>query len=59
MTSYGPSMILTRELCENGRWGVVADYLKDCKSFWSNKSIDGWIDDVENERMPTFEPEWG
>jgi hypothetical protein len=31
MRSYGPSMLLARELCEKREWQHVAEYLKKCE----------------------------
>jgi hypothetical protein len=54
LSSYGPSFLLARKLCEAGQWKDVEGYLIDCINIWEDEILDEWIEDVRDERIPDF-----
>lgn len=56
-SSYGPSFVLARRLCDAGRWQDVEAYLVACKDLWEDEVLDDWIQDVRGERVPDFDDE--
>ncbi len=52
--SFGPDMALAQALLLKGECSVVLAFLKLCAVFWRDRSshLEGWIADLENERMP-------
>ncbi len=55
ISAYGPSFLLANKLCELGLWTDVERFLVACKKLWSDDILDDWIQEVKNERTPTFE----
>lgn len=54
LSSFGPSMDLAKALCVKGEWSYVADYLKNCTTFWDDERLPVWISMVESKRLPDF-----
>ncbi len=54
LDSFGPNMYLAQEMFRKGRKDTVVQYLKQCKTFWKEPELDGWIRDVEQGRTPDF-----
>jgi hypothetical protein len=55
LSSYGPSCLLARKLCEAGMWKDVEEYLVACEDIWDDDVLDDWLEDVRNERIPDFD----
>jgi hypothetical protein len=55
LSSYGPSFLLARKLCEAGLWKDVEAFLIACKNFWDDEVLDDWIQEVANEHIPDFD----
>ena len=54
LSSYGPSFLLARELCTQGEWNAVADYLEACAVFWNPEPLRGWLQQLHQRLMPEF-----
>jgi len=54
LSSYGPSFLLARELCQHGEWDVVGEYLRNCETFWNDDRLQGWVQAVEQRKVPHF-----
>lgn len=56
LNSFGPNMLLAKELLERGETEVVLEYFELCKVFRSSprQKLDQWIDDVKSNRIPQF-----
>lgn len=54
--SFGPSMILAKELLEKGKKDVVLEYLELCKVFWGldRGQLKKWMVTVNDGRIPDF-----
>ncbi len=54
--SFGPNMLLAKELLERGRKEAVLKYLALCGKFWKRKrgKLNAWIKIVESGGMPDF-----
>ena len=55
ISSYGPSFILARKLCELGVWNDVEQFLVACKDIWDDEILDDWIQELRNGRIPDFD----
>ncbi len=57
LSSFGPSMILAKELLEKGEKDVVIEYLKLCSKFWKlgKEKLDKWLKEIEKGLIPDFE----
>lgn len=49
LNSFGPNMLLAKELLEKGETATVLQYFKLCKKFWNSprRELDRWTDDVK------------
>jgi hypothetical protein len=58
INSFGPSMILAKEMLEAGERETVLDYLRLCRSFWKADEgrLDRWTLDIKAGRTPDFGP---
>ena len=59
LKSFGPNMILARELLRVGEQAAVLEYLEGCKIFWEGAlatSLDKWVAEIEQGREPDFGP---
>ena len=56
LTSFGPNMILAKELIEKGERETVVSYLEACRKFWPNPRIAEWIKTIQSGGMPEFGP---
>lgn len=55
LSSFGPNMMLAKELLEKGETKAVIQYLELCRKFWTfNNKIDLWIADIDKGRIPEF-----
>ena len=56
LNSFGPNMLLAKELLELGETEVVLEYFELCKEFWSSprRQLEQWTDDVKANRAPQF-----
>ena len=56
LNSFGPNMLLAKELLERGQTEVVLEYFELCKKFWKmgNRNLKLWSDDVKSNRIPQF-----
>ena len=56
LNSFGPNMLLAKELLERGETEVVLEYFELCKKFWTspNRKLEQWADDVKSNRIPQF-----
>lgn len=56
LNSFGPNMLLAKELLERGETEVVLEYFELCKKFWAspNRKLEQWADDVKSKRNPQF-----
>ena len=50
--SFGPSLILDRELLEKGEKEVVLEHLDQIRKFWGGKELDQWKKDIEEGKIP-------
>ncbi len=55
LSSYGPSLLLARKLCEAGMWKNVEGFLTACMDFWDDEIVEDWLQDVRDERIPDFD----
>src|SRR5262249_10553905 len=56
LRSFGPSMVLAKELLGRGEKAAVLEYLRLCSLFWQTRDqrIDQWIYTVEQGGVPDF-----
>ena len=56
LNSFGPNMLLAKELLERGETAVVLEYFELCKKFWTSprRELEQWADDVKANRIPQF-----
>ncbi len=56
LDSFGPNMILAKELLQKGQSGVVLQYLALCRNFWEDghRQLDEWSAEVRNGGIPDF-----
>jgi len=56
LDSFGPNLILAKELLEKGEREVVLEYLKLCTNFWKNgsKYIENWVSIIKEGKTPDF-----
>lgn len=56
LNSFGPNMLLAKELLERGETEVVLEYFELCKEFWAspNRKLEEWADDVKSNCIPQF-----
>ena len=54
LDSFGPSMILAKELLEKGEDDAIVKYLNDCGIFWKQRQIRRWIKIIEEGGIPNF-----
>jgi PIN domain nuclease of toxin-antitoxin system len=51
-STYGPSLLLARELCALGEWDGAADYLEACATFWNPEPLRDWVRQLRERQMP-------
>jgi hypothetical protein len=58
LNSFGPSMILAREMLEAGERETVLEYLRLCRSFWKADEgrLERWTQEIKAGRTPDFGP---
>ncbi|MCU0720132.1 MAG: protein kinase [Pirellula sp.] len=56
LMSFGPSMILAKELLEKDRKDAVLEYFELCGQFWTmgGKRLKDWREAIQNSRSPDF-----
>jgi tetratricopeptide (TPR) repeat protein len=52
----GPTMVLAKELLEQGEKEAVLQYLENCLRIWprGQSALEIWINDVQNDKVPKF-----
>jgi hypothetical protein len=58
LCTFGPSMVLARELLDRGQRDVVLRYLERCSSFWEHgaERLARWASAIERGETPDFRP---
>jgi len=58
LSSFGPNMLLAKDLLEAGERDVVIQYLESCKRFWTypRNPLDTWLRIVRAGGIPNFGP---
>ena len=58
LNSFGPAMLLAKELLEAGEPDAVLAYFESCRVFWKmgGERLDEWARDVRAGRAPNFGP---
>lgn len=56
LTSFGPNMILAKELLDAGQSAAVLEYLEECRTFWKmgGRNLDDWSATVRGGGKPDF-----
>ena len=54
LNSFGPNMLLAKELLEKGERQAVLQYFKLCASFWKRDELDTWATEVRAGKVPDF-----
>lgn len=56
LNSFGPNLILAKELLERGEREVILEYLKLCTNFWKDgsKYIESWVLIIKEGKTPDF-----
>jgi len=56
LDTFGPNMLLAKELLEAGRTEAVLEYFERCAEFWemSNDRLEYWTFQVRNYKVPNF-----
>lgn len=56
LNSFGPTMVLAKELLERGEREAVLEYFSLCRSFWKmgESRLDAWSEAVRGGRLPQF-----
>ena len=54
LNSFGPNMLLAKQLLEASRKEAVLEYLDLCGTFWKRGVTDQWKDIIERGGMPDF-----
>lgn len=57
LDSFGPNMMLAKELLEKGEKKPVIEYLDLCKQFWKmdNGRLEAWKAEIQKGQVPDFE----
>lgn len=58
LNSFGPDMVLARELLKRGEKETVLEYFELCAVFWDKRStkVPEWKEAVERDEIPDFGP---
>jgi hypothetical protein len=54
LDSFGPNMILAKELLEKGERETVLEYFALCSKFWHREELDTWSNEVKAGKVPDF-----
>ncbi|HZR28725.1 MAG TPA: tetratricopeptide repeat protein [Terriglobales bacterium] len=54
LDSFGPNMLLAKELLEKKQKEVVLQYFDECAKFWHQDRLDQWRETVSQGRIPNF-----
>lgn len=56
LNTFGPNLLLAREMLDKGETGVVLEYIESCRKFWrlDNGAIDVWSEMIRNGKRPNF-----
>lgn len=54
LDSFGPNMVLAKELLEKGEKQAVLEYFKRCGSFWKKGDLETWTREVQDGKIPEF-----
>lgn len=59
LNTFGPSMMLAKELLEKGEKAAVLDYIKKCQRFWTSESAKTkapqWEKEITQGKIPRFD----
>ncbi|HVO61447.1 MAG TPA: hypothetical protein VMT53_10965 [Terriglobales bacterium] len=58
LDSFGPNMMLAKELLQNEHSRVVLQYFGLCRNFWETgkEQLNEWTTEVNNGKLPDFGP---
>lgn len=56
LDTFGPNMLLAKEMLEKGESATVLEYFEACRKFWrmDNGALDVWADMVRDGKRPNF-----
>jgi hypothetical protein len=54
LSSFGPSMLLAKELLDKGERETVLEYFAEVGAFWKNVKLQQWIATVKSGGIPDF-----
>ena len=54
LDTFGPNMMLAKELLEKGERDVVLEYFQLCSKFWNHHRLDKWVALVQEGKIPNF-----
>lgn len=54
LNSFGPNMVLARELLAQGEREVVLEYFELCSKFWKREELTEWTKTVQEGGTPHF-----
>jgi len=54
LSSFGPSMLLAKELLDKGERETVLEYFAEVGAFWKNQKLQQWIATVKSGGIPDF-----
>ena len=54
LNSFGPNMLLAKELLEKGEKDVVQEYFDLCSKFWDREELNEWEAVIEKGQIPDF-----
>ena len=54
LNSFGPNMMLARELLEKGERQAVLEYFELCGTFWKQDKLAEWTKEVQAGKVPEF-----
>jgi len=54
LSTFGPSMLLAKELLDKGERETVLEYFAEVGAFWKNQKLQQWIATVKSGGIPDF-----
>lgn len=52
--SFGPNMLLAKELLDKGEKETVLQYFEKCRAFWNNAQLNKWVTEAKAGKTPDF-----